>query len=203
MNPKISDLVSRIRLLEEEIQAELERRRTELHADFADSKIRFERELLEAHRRLRQGLFHYLLSARPLVLLTAPVVYAVFVPLVLLDGFVTLYQWLCFPLYGIPRVRRRDYMAFDRAHLAYLNAVEKLNCAYCSYGNGLLAYVREVVGRTEQYWCPIKHSRRMLDVHPHYQAFMDFGDAEAWRSELQALRQELAELDAPKDSGSR
>lgn len=203
MNPRISELVERIRLLEEEIQAELARRRAELHADFADRKIRFEQELVEAHRRLRQGLLHYLLSARLLVVLTAPVIYAVLLPLLLLDAFITLYQWVCFPVYGIPRVRRRDYMAFDRTHLAYLNAVEKLNCAYCSYGNGLLAYVREVVARTEQYWCPIKHSRRMLDTHSHYTRFLDFGDAEAWQKELQALRQELAEMDTPKDPGIR
>ena len=203
MNPKISELLERIRLLEEEIQGELERRRAELHADFADRKVRFEQELLEAHRRFRQGLLSYLLSARLPVLLTAPIVYAVLLPLLLLDAFVTLYQWVCFPLYSIPRVRRRDYMVFDRAHLAYLNAVEKLNCAYCSYGNGLVAYVREVVGRTEQYWCPIKHARRLLDSHPHYHGFLDFGDAEAWREELQALRRELAELDPPKDPGLR
>lgn len=203
MNPRISELVERIRLLEEEIQAELAHRRAELHADFADRKIRFEQELLEAHRRLRQGLLSYLLSARLLVVLTAPVIYAVLLPLLLLDAFVTLYQWVCFPIYGIPRVRRRDYMVFDRTHLAYLNALEKLNCAYCSYGNGLVAYVREVVARTEQYWCPIKHSRRMLDTHPHYTRFLDFGDAEAWQKELQALRRELTELDQPKDPGVR
>ena len=200
MNPKINELVERIRLLEEEIQGELARRRAELHADFEDRKIRFEQELLEAHRRLKQGLPSYILSARPAVVLTAPIVYAVLLPLLLLDAFVTLYQWVCFPIYGIPRVRRGDYMVFDRAHLAYLNALEKLNCAYCSYGNGLVAYVREVVARTEQYWCPIKHSRRLLDAHPRYHDFLDFGDAEAWRQELKALREELADLSPPKDS---
>ena len=113
-------------------------------------------------------------------------VYAVFFPLVLLDLFVMAYQFVCFPLYGIPRVRRRDYLVFDRAHLAYLNALKKLNCAYCSYGNGLAAYVREVVARTEQYWCPIKHARRLLQAHPLYGGFVDYGDGEGYRRELQA-----------------
>lgn len=31
----------------------------------------------------------------------------------------------------------RPYVVFDRRHLAYLNAIEKLNCAYCEYGNGV------------------------------------------------------------------
>jgi hypothetical protein len=54
---------------------------------------------------------------------------------------------------------------FDRYHLAYLNVLEKLNCAYA---NGLIAYVREIAGRTEQYWCPIKHARRVIGAHSHY-----------------------------------
>ena len=30
-----------------------------------------------------------------------------------------------------------DFFVFDRAHLPYLNLIEKLNCAY--YANGLVA----------------------------------------------------------------
>ena len=49
------------------------------------------------------------------------------IPLVLLDLFAALYQVVCFPVYGIPRVRRAEYMAFDRGQLTYLNALEKIN----------------------------------------------------------------------------
>lgn len=194
MNEKIGELVERIRKLEDEIEGELSRRRAELHADFASRKVHFEREVLEQQRRFKAGLAHYVLSARPLVLLTSPLVYAVFFALLLLDLAVSLYQAVCFPIYGIPTVRRRDYLVFDRGHLAYLNAVEKINCVYCSYGNGLIAFVREVVARTEGYWCPIKHARRVLDAHPRYNRFADFGDAESYRSELKKLRSELQQL---------
>jgi hypothetical protein len=95
-----------------------------------------------------------------------------------------------FPVYGIPRVRRRDYLAFDRGQLAYLNAVEKLNCEYCAYANGILAHVREVASRTEEYWCPIKHARRVLGVHSRYGSFVDFGDGDAYRHDLERLRTE-------------
>ena len=77
-------------------------------------------------------------GARPMVILTAPVIYSVIIPFVLLDLFVSLYQAVCFPVYGIEKVRRRDYIAYDRKHLSYLNGFEKLNCVYCAYGNGLL-----------------------------------------------------------------
>jgi hypothetical protein len=110
---------------------------------------------------------------------------------VLLDIFVSLYQAVCFPVYGIEKVRRGDYIAFDRKHLSYLNGLEKLNCVYCSYGNGLLAYAAEIAGRTEKRWCPIKHAKRMAAVHRHYSEFVDYGDADAYRR-LQNARSSAA-----------
>jgi hypothetical protein len=135
--------------------------------------------MIARHRLLKTRLSSYLFGARPAMILTAPAIYALFIPLLLLDLFVAVYQAACFPVYGIPRVSRSDYLVFDRGRLAYLNAVEKLNCAYCSYANGLLAYVREVASRTEEYWCPIKHARRVLGVHARYGGFVDYGDADA------------------------
>ena len=78
------------------------------------------------------------------------------------------------------------YLVFDRHYLPYLNALEKLNCAYCSYANGLIGYVGEIASRTEAYWCPIKHARRMVMTHAHYASFADFGDAEAYRRAIAA-----------------
>jgi hypothetical protein len=48
----------------------------------------------------------------------------------------------------------------------------------------VIAFAREVASRTEVYWCPIKHARRVLGPHPHYQGFADFGDAEGFRKHL-------------------
>lgn len=195
MNPKIDELLDRIRRIEEQVEQEVERRRAELQTDFEQKRLHFEREVLAQQRRFKSGLLKYLAGAELRNVITAPVIYSVFFPLLLTDIAVTLYQWICFPLYRIARVRRRDYLTFDREHLAYLNLVEKINCAYCSYANGLAAYVVEVVGRTEQYWCPIKHARRALRAHPYYQGFVEYGDAEAYRRELQSLRAELGKLD--------
>jgi hypothetical protein len=164
MNSKIAALAAKIQILEAELEAELAQRRAELSVGLERGRAFFEEEVLRRHRELRTRLSTYLLNARPLVVLTAPVIYVVIVPLVLLDLFVTIYQRVCFPVYGVPKVNRGDYLIFDRHHLAYLNALEKLNCAYCSYANGLIAYVREIAGRTEQYWCPIKHARRVIGL---------------------------------------
>jgi len=194
MNPKISELLDRIQQMELEIEQEMKRRRAELQADFEETRVRFEREVLEQQRRFKTGVIAYLLSANLLSVLTAPVIYALFVPILLLDVSITVYQHICFRAYGIKRVKRSNYFVFDRAHLAYLNLIEKINCAYCSYGNGVMAYGREVVARTEQYWCPIKHARKMMAAHPYYTGFVDFGDAQSYKDELEKLRTELVKL---------
>jgi len=196
MNPRISELLDRMRRIEEEIEDELKRRRAELHADFEDRRVRFERAVIEQQRRFKSGLLHYVFTAELRHAVSAPFIYPVIFPLLLLDLFVMAYQAVCFPLYRIARVRRRDYLVFDRSHLGYLNLLEKINCAFCSYGTGLAAYVTEVIGRTEQYWCPIKHARRMLRAHPYYSGFVDFGDAEAYRRELKILRAQIARMSA-------
>jgi len=194
MNPKISELLARIQHMELEIEHEMKRRRAELQADFEETRVRFEQEVLEQQRRFKTGVLAYLLTANWLTLLTAPVIYALVVPISLLDLTITVYQHICFRAYGLPRVKRGNYFVFDRAHLAYLNLIEKVNCAYCSYGNGVMAYGREVVARTEQYWCPIKHARKIMAAHPYYTGFVDFGDAQSYKDELENLRTELAKI---------
>ncbi|MEY5029917.1 MAG: hypothetical protein RLZ63_2232 [Pseudomonadota bacterium] len=199
MNSTLQDILKRINQLEEELQAELKRRRDELQADFDHRKIHFERAVLEQQRRFKTGLLHYVSQADLRHVITIPLIYGMLVPMVLLDATLTLYQWLCFPLYRIERVRRKDCWTFDRAHLAYLNALEKLNCAYCSYGNGLAAYFTEIASRTEQYWCPIKHARRVQHAHSRYNQFVDYGDAEGFKAELQRLRDQLQSISSKQE----
>ncbi len=192
MNPHIAALTEKIRALEKELDAELAKRRAELRIGLEHGRVAFEEELLRRHRALRRRLLPYILGANPLVILTAPVIYAGVVPFLLLDLFVTVYQTVCFPIYGIAKVKRANYLVFDRHHLAYLNALEKLNCAYCSYANGLIAYVREIAARTEQYWCPIKHARRVVGTHARYALFDDYGEGEGYPERLAERRKALA-----------
>jgi len=174
-------LAERVRDMQDALEAELEDKRKEFRYRVERGRVIFEAEVRARHRAAREGLGSFLARTRPLIVLTAPVIYALIVPLALLDLFVTLYQAVCFPVYGIPRVRRRDFIVIDRQHLAYLNGLQKLNCIYCGYANGLIAWVREVAARTEAYWCPIKHAHRVAEPHSHYPAFVDFGDERAFR----------------------
>ena len=122
---------------------------------------------------------------------SAPVIYSLIIPMLLADGWVSAYQAICFRAYRIPRVRRSDYIVLDRRKLAYLNGIEALNCVYCGYVNGLIAYVREIGSRTEQYWCPIKHALHMTDPHLRYYEFLEYGDASGYRARLAEFRERL------------
>ena len=191
MTNAIDDIVVRIRALEHELEAEFARQRAGLRYGLERGRVLFEQEVVRRHRELRTGLARYVLTARPLVALTAPIIYSLIVPFALADLMVSIFQAICFRVYGIPQVKRGRYMVFDRAGLAYLNALEKLNCAYCSYVNGVIAYVREVGARTEQYWCPIKHARRVFGAHPRYAAFEEYGDGARYHERLSTLRVEV------------
>jgi hypothetical protein len=187
MAAQLDELMQKLRSVEAEIEAELAKRREELRFHLENRRIVFEKEVLRIHRELKTRATRYLLDANPLMILSAPVIYSLVVPVALVDLCVIAFQAICFPVYKIPKVRRSDYLVFDRHHLAYLNIIEKINCAYCSYVNGAFAFIREVGARTEIYWCPIKHARRVLGPHPHYQGFADFGDAEGFRERIKAM----------------
>src|SRR3972149_4102236 len=162
MTPQITELIGKIRAREGELDAEIAKRGAELRIGLEHGRIAFEAGLLRRHRELRRKLLPYLLGAHPLVMLTAPVIYACIVPFLLLDLFISLFQAVCFPIYAI----------------------------------GLIAYAREIVARTEQYWCPIKHARRVIGTHARYALFDDYGDAEGYQARLIELRKGLA-----KDEG--
>lgn len=191
MRERIDELLTHIHALQEELEEEYLRRREE----FDRKRRELAGEFFKQQRRYRIGLLRYLAGVRPAVLLSAPLIYAGWIPFLLLDLFVSLYQAVCFPIYRIPKARRADYVVFDREGLSYLNFIEKFNCFYCSYCNGIAAYAREVAARTEQYWCPIKHARRFKGIHERYPQFFDFGDAEAFRQGLERLRREYKDAE--------
>ena len=193
MSNQIDTLLARLRSLEEELEAEFEARRREIEFAIENRRIRFPPHILDRQRLHKIGVWSYLRHSRLLVALTAPLVYSGLIAFMLMDLFVTVYARLCFPVYGIAPVRRADYLVFDRADLPYLNAIEKFHCFYCSYGNGVAAYLREVAARTEQYWCPIKHARRMIATHDRYPHFFEFGDAQTYREGLERLRRQYGE----------
>jgi hypothetical protein len=161
-------------------------------------KVWFSDEIRIEHERLKGSLWRYIRGSRFFVALTSPFIYGCIIPFMILDLFITLYQGFSFPIYGIPKVRRSDYIIFDRGKLCYLNLLERINCAYCSYGNGLMAYVVEIAARTEQHWCPIRHAHRIQYPHDRYQHFLPYGNANAYRAHIEEVRTDFQDVQGEK-----
>lgn len=191
MNDRIHQILSQITALEDDLRSALNEQQSSIFFQIKGRRVEFEQSIKEAHSRLKTNFFRWLVTNRPQNLITGPIIYSMIIPLLITDFFVTFYQWTCFPIYGIKKVRRSDYIVYDRQQLNYLNFIEKFHCTYCAYGNGMIAYVTEVIARTEQYFCPIKHARKILGTHARYERYLDYGDAENYEKKLEEYRRAL------------
>jgi hypothetical protein len=188
MNDRIRNLLNQMTALEDEMRTALHEQETKMFFEIKGRRVEFERAVKLAHRKLKNNFFRWLVTNRPQNLITGPIIYGMIFPLLVLDLFVSFYQATCFPIYGVVKVRRGDYIVLDRQHLEYLNFIEKFHCTYCAYGAGLTAYISEIVSRTEQYFCPIKHAHRILGAHSRYDRFLAYGDPAEYHARLNEFR---------------
>lgn len=198
MNEKIRQLLDQMSALEDDLRREVQAQEASALYKIKGKRVEFEAAVRQAHRQLKTSFFRWLVTNRPQNLITGPIIYSMIVPMVMLDLCVSFYQATCFPIYGITKVRRGDYIVFDRQQLGYLNFIEKFHCTYCAYGNGLIAYVSEIIGRTEEYFCPIKHARKMLGAHSRYAHFLAYGDAQDYEARLEKFRVGLGDKQPPE-----
>ena len=113
------------------------------------------------------------------------------IPFVILDGFLTLFQAICFTLYRTKKVDRSRDVIIDRHKLKHLNSLERFNYVYCGYGIGVLNNFKKISARTEQYWRPIKHVRKVIGRHARYHDFIEFGDAADYHERLAEFRKKM------------
>lgn len=192
MDTRIRELLSKIDALEGELRDALHESQERVHFTLHGKRVEFEDSIRKMHQSVKRSIPSWLVTDRPQNFIPLPIIYGMAVPLALFDLCLVLYQALCFPIYRIAKVRRADYIVFDRHHLGYLNFFERLNCEYCAYANGLFAYATEIAARTEQYFCPIKHARKVLGGHNRYARFLDYGDATDFRERSAQLREACA-----------
>lgn len=193
MNDRIREILTQINSLEDELRNVLHEQESRMRYQIKEKRIEFEHSIKEAHQQLKVGLVQWFLHVRPINYLTAPIIYGMIVPLAFVDLCVALFQTTCFPIYGILKAKRANYIVMDHRHLAYLNSFEKAHCMYCAYASGVLAMAVEVTSRTEQYFCPIKHARKILGSSTRYAHYLDYGEAEDFHLKLEKYREELAE----------
>lgn len=194
MNEQISHILARMATLEDELRTAVQQQEHKMFFEIKGKRVEFERTVKAAHKKLKRSFFDWLITDRPQNLITGPIIYSMAIPLLMLDACVSFYQAVCFPIYRVTKVRRSDYIVFDRRHLGYLNFIEKFHCTYCEYGTGLMGYMSEILARTEQYFCPIKHAHKILGTHSRYDRFLDYGEADAYEAKLNEFRVALGKV---------
>ena len=195
MKDRIQELLRTIRQLEQELMDEFQKKGKEYRYEIKNKRVYFEEEVKKQNRLLIKKIRYYLKDAALLNIITVPLIWSCLPPALLMDLVVSIFQAICFPVYAIPKVKRGDHIVIDRQYLSYLNGIEKINCYYCGYFNGLIAYVQEIAARTEQYWCPIKHAKRSKAHHSRYKKFLDYGDGRGYRKKNKKVRRDFVDLD--------
>ncbi len=104
--------------------------------------------------------FNVQLLLLPLAIIS---IYSMIIPIVILDISMTIYQWMYFTAMGIPKIKKNQFVVMERWDLNKLSNWQKLNCVYCEYVNGILAFAKAVGNQTEVYSCAIRHNHALKD----------------------------------------
>ena len=188
MNDKIRELIEDIEEMKAKLAEEIDKQESDISYQIKNGYVTFEKEVLAKQRENMKNLLSWLAEVPLLHFIVAPLVYAMVIPAIFLDVTLSIYQQVVFRVFKFKRIRRSDYIVFDRHYLGYLNSIEKLNCIYCSYFNGLMQYASAIAGRTEFYFCPIKHAKKIVSQHQYYEEFLSYGDEEEYQKKLKELR---------------
>ena len=102
VNDRVRRLLAQISELEEELQAALVEQQASLRYRIEGTRILFERNIREAQRRLKTGLFRWLGQSSPRNVATAPVIYAMIVPLAVMSSLGNVRTGSASRLTGVP-----------------------------------------------------------------------------------------------------
>lgn len=183
MNVRLQELLQKKKSPEHESGAESQENAADLLYKRHGRKVLFADEVKASQASCAVPVMPLLREAALCNLLSAPLTWFCLLPLALLGQVVSCCRALCLPIYGILQVRRGVRIIMNRSRINSLNSREKINCACCSCLIGGIAFLQEVAGRTEQYWCPIKHARRIGSRHNRYAKLFEYGDAEGCRQQ--------------------
>jgi hypothetical protein len=184
MDSRIKQLLAKIDALNNALQKEQARLAEKYGFSINKRRIIFMQAFKARNKDWRIPAWKYAIPHDIRHFLSIPFIYMMIIPAVILDAFIMVYNWTALPLYRIPPVRRKDYFIYDRRFLDYLNIIQKANCLYCSYMNGLFAFAVEIGARTERYWCPIKAANKPKAKHGWYNDFADYGSPEEWEEKF-------------------
>jgi len=188
MNDKIREIVEEIEAMKVKLGEEIADHESHISYEIQNGYVKFEKDVLDKQKENIKNLLAFFREVPPVQFLTAPIMYGMVIPAVVLDVIIFIYQQVVFRIFKFKFLKRSDYIVFDHHYLGYLNSVEKLNCVYCSYINGLMQYASAIAARTEFYFCPIKHAKKIAYQNDYYHEYLMYGDEVDYQKKLKELR---------------
>jgi len=188
MSDKIKEMIEEIEAMKVKLGEEIAQQEKDISYEIQNGYVRFEKDVLDKQKENMKNLLAWFREIPLLHLLTSPLIYGMIIPAILLDVILFFYQQIIFRIYKFESLKRSDYIIFDRQYLGYLNSIEKFNCMYCSYFNGLMHYASAIASRTELYFCPIKHAKKVAYKHEYYDELFEYGVGNDYQEKLKSLR---------------
>jgi hypothetical protein len=101
--------------------------------------------------------------------LAAWLLYLALPAVIFIDIILILGNHIIFPLVGIPKINRSDYIKpFSRSKLMNVSIWYKLGCIYCSYTNGVAYYFQVIAMKIEFLYCPWKQKDKTKISHHRF-----------------------------------
>ena len=188
MSDKIKEILNEIEALKVKLGEEIAEQEKHISYEIKNGYVRFEKDVFEKQKENMKNLLVWFREIPLLHLLSSPIIYAMIIPAVLLDIILFIYQQAVFRIYKFKPIKRSDYIIYDHQYLGYLNSIEKLNCLYCSYFNGLMQYAAAIASRTELFFCPIKHAKKVAYGNDYYELYFEYGEGDDYQTKLKELR---------------
>ncbi len=191
MSDKIREIIEEIEAMKVKLGEEIAQQESYISYEIQNGYVKFEKDVFAKQKENMKNLLAWFGEVPLLQFLAAPIIYGMVIPAILFDVLVFIYQQVVFRIFKVEFLKRSDYIVYDRHYLGYLNSIEKLNCVYCSYINGLMQYASAISARTEFYFCPIKHAKKIVYQHDHYHEYLMYGDEDMYHDKLQELRKKV------------
>ncbi|MCW8820704.1 MAG: hypothetical protein OQK45_00640 [Sulfurovum sp.] len=188
MNDKIREIVEEIESMKLKLAEEIAKQESHISYEIHNGYVKFDKEVVSKQKENMKNLLIWFGEVPLLHFLAAPIIYGMIIPTILFDVILFIYQHTVFRIFKFGFIKRSNYVIFDHQYLGYLNPIEKLNCVYCSYVNGLMQYASAIAGRTEFYFCPIKHAKKVAYQHSYYDKYLVYGEEKDYQKNLKALR---------------
>lgn len=114
MGSSIQEILKKIETLNNDLREEYDRMLEKYGFSFQEKKIIFLEEFKKRNKKFKLPLWRPLTTTNLRQIIAIPFISGMIIPAIFLDICITIYQGIAFSLYRIPKVKRSEYIIYDR-----------------------------------------------------------------------------------------